>query len=305
MGRLSLLMVGGGVRLVTWLARVVPLRASYGVARMLGLAAYCVWVGGRRRSEANMLRVAGGDRGLARRYARRSFSYYGTYLIDFLRFGSITPREVRERVLFEDWPRIERERTGNGILFVTMHFGNWDLAGAAIANHGLPLTVIADTFGHEAINRLVVESRRRLGMTIVPAERMGAEVLRALRRNDVVAALADIPRANGGAGVSVEFFGEVVAIPDGPARIALRSGAPIMVGGAWRRGPLAADYWGDVERVEFEASGDRERDVVGLTQAMMYALERLILRAPEQWYIFRRLWVGDSASADGARESVA
>ncbi|MEZ4502722.1 MAG: hypothetical protein R3C39_08870 [Dehalococcoidia bacterium] len=276
----------------SWLARAVPVRLAYGAGRLGGRAAYYLWPGGRRRSQNAMRRVAGGDRALAKRYARQSFEYYGTYLIDFLRFGSFTPEHVIEAVDFDDWPRIEEQRQGNGILFVTLHFGNWDLAGAAITTRGIPMVAVADTFAHAGINRLVVGARSRLGMRVLPAERTGPEVLRALQRNDVVALLADVPQ--GSAGVQVDFFGEPVFLPDGPARIALRTGAPIMVGGVWRRGPVGAHYDADVELVRFEASGERDADILGLTQAMVEALERLIHRAPEQWYIFRNLWPADA-----------
>lgn len=276
-----------------WLARTVPLHVSYAIARACGVLVYYGWWGGRRRSQRNMLRVTDGDRSLARRYARRSFAYYGTYLIDFLRFASMTPAYVVEAVNFDDWPRIEEQRSGNGILFVTLHFGNWDMAAAAITTRGIPMVAIADTFAHAGINDIVVGARRRLGMRVVPAERTGPEVLRALRRNEVVALLADVPQR--GAGVHVEFFGDTVAVPDGPARIALRTGAPIMVGGVWRQGPQAERFDADVELVPFEPTGEREQDVHALSQAMMHALERLVLRAPEQWYIFRNLWLADSS----------
>jgi lauroyl/myristoyl acyltransferase len=274
-----------------WLASAVPLRVAYRVGRACGLAAWAVWPGGRRRSIANMRHVAGGDPVRARRYARASFAYYGTYLVDFLRFGTLAPQAIAHAVDFDDWAALEAQRTGHGIVFVTLHFGNWDLAGAAIAQH-MPLTAIADTFDNPAVDRVVVSARRRLGMRIIAAESPGPEVLRALRRNDVLAALADVPRAEGG--VRVEFFGAPLDVPDGIARIALRIGAPVIVGGVWRKGPTATRYDAQVETVRFQPTGDRSADVQGLTQAMMHALERLVLRAPEQWYIFRALWFEDA-----------
>lgn len=272
------------------LAGVVPLPLAYRLARLGGLLVWTAWAGGRRRSQANMLYVARGDAALARRYARSSFAYYGTYLVDFLRLGALSPDSIRRAIDFDDWTLLERQRAGHGIVFVTLHFGNWDLAGAAIAQR-MPLTAIADTFVNPAVDRVVVSARRRLGMRIIAAERTGPEVLRALRRNDVLAALADVPRTEGG--VRVEFFGAPLDVPDGIARIALRAGAPVIVGGAWRKGPTATRYDGGVETVHYEPSGDRAVDVRGLTQAMMHALERLVLRAPDQWYIFRSLWAED------------
>ncbi|MSP22357.1 MAG: hypothetical protein EXR66_04980 [Dehalococcoidia bacterium] len=274
-----------------WLASAVPLRVAYHVGRAVGAATWIAWPGGRRRSVANMLHVAGGDPNLARRYARASFAYYGMYLVDFLRFGTLSPETIAATVDFDDWATLETQRTGNGIVFVTLHFGNWDLAGAAITQH-MPLTAIANTFDNPAIDRVVVSARTRLGMRIIAAESPGPEVLRALRRNDVLAALADVPRPEGG--VRVEFFGAPLNVADGIARIALRTGAPVIVGGVWRKGPIATRYDAAVETVQFEPTDDRDADIPGLTQAMMYALERLVLRAPEQWYIFRTLWPEDA-----------
>ncbi len=260
-----------------------------------------VWPRGRHWSAANLAHVTGeGER--SRWLARKSFAYYGTYLVDFLRFSSLTRADIEEAIDFDDWPRIEGQRTGNGIVFVTLHFGNWDLAGAILAQR-MPITVIADTFENPGVDRVVLDARRRLGMTIVSAGRTGPEVLRALRRNDVLAVLADVPRAGGSA--RVEFFGAPIDLPDGPARIALRAGAPVIVGGVWRKGPTSPRYDACAELVEFLPSGDREGDVRGLTQAMAQALERLVLRAPEQWYAFRDLWRLDAApEAEAATAAV-
>ena len=286
------------LRFASWLLRLLPLRVSYALAHKAGAAAFYLWRGGRRRCVRNMLHVTAGDTALARRYARRSFAYYAAYLVDFLRFGALTDAELRRRIEFDDWPVIEDARTGNGVVFVTMHFGNWDLAAARIAQRGIPLSVVADTFRHRRLNELVVGSRERLGMRIISAERTGPGIMRALRRDHVVALLMDVPQPH--AGVEVEFFGGTVAVPDGPARIALRTGAPIVAGVLPRLGPASERFAGVVERVAFAASGDRERDVRALTQATMRSLERMVRRHPDQWYIFRSLWVEDREAVEVA-----
>ncbi|MCC6237920.1 MAG: hypothetical protein IT299_10145 [Dehalococcoidia bacterium] len=290
----------GALVAATRVAAAVPLALSYRIGRAAGLLAWWAWPRGRHWSVANLAHVTG-DGDAARRLARASFAYFGTYLVDFLRFSSLSRRDIAAAIDFDDWPRIEEQRTGNGIVFVTLHFGNWDMAGAVLAQR-MPITVIADTFENPGVDRVVLEARRRLGMTIVPAGRTGPEVLRALRRNDVLAVLADVPRAGGSA--RVDFFGAPIELPDGPARLALRSGAPIIVGGVWRKGPTSPRYDACAELVEFLPTGDREGDVQGLTQAMASALERLVRRAPEQWYVFRDLWRLDEArSARGVRNA--
>jgi KDO2-lipid IV(A) lauroyltransferase len=277
-------------RLSSALTRAIPVRVSYAVAAFLGVLTFYVWVGGRRRCVRNMAHVSGGDVRQARRLARTSFANYAIYLVDFLRFTRVTAEEVRRRVVFDEWARLEAQRSGNGIVFVTLHFGNWDLGAAAVAEHGIPISVIADTFGDPRLNDLVLGARRHLGMEILAAERMGPSILRALRRNDVVAMLIDVPPD--GQGVEVEFFGSPVAVADGPARIALRTGASVVAVMLPRIG-RSERVLGQIEPVEFTPSGAQERDVRELTQALMHALEGMVREQPDQWYIFRNLWVAD------------
>jgi KDO2-lipid IV(A) lauroyltransferase len=286
------------VRLLAWAARLLPLVLSYGLARAGGVLAYYAWVGGRRRCVGNMLHVTGGDQRAAQRLARRSFAHYGAYLVDFLRLIGASPEDVQRRVIFDDWERIAAERTGNGIVFVTAHYGLWDLGAVALAAHGFPVTTIADRFANRRLDRLILGSRERLGLSIVPADRVGPRVLRALKRDQVIALLVDIPFPE--TGVQVEFFGERVAVTDAFARLALRAGAPVVATTTPRLGRWSERVRCRVERVAFEPTGDAERDVRELTQATFRTLEAQIRDDPAQWYIFRRLWLEPAAEPTGS-----
>lgn len=287
------------VRIAVAAVRVLPVRLSYALARVAGVAAYYAWAGGRRRSIANMRRVTGGDDRAARRYARASFGNYAAYLVDFLRFGSLDPDELRARVHFDDWAALEERRAGRGIVFITMHYGNWDLGAAALALHGFPVAVIADTFANERLNDLVLGARAHLGMDVVAAERMGPRILRHLMRNDVVAVLLDVPVAPGESGATtVTFFGEEISVPDGPARLALRAGASVVAATLPRQRRWGEPVRGEVTPVPFTASGDAEVDARALTQAVASALEALVRADPAQWYIFRPLWIADRPAGE-------
>src|SRR5690606_9754763 len=274
-------------RATSALARLVPVRVSYGIARVVGALAYYAWPGGRRRCIDNMRRPAAGNEQLARRYARRSFANYAVYLIDFLRFMGTTPEDLTGRVRFDDWDCLEEQRRGNGIVFVTMHFGNWDLGAAVLALNGFPVAAVADRFPNQRVNELVLGSREHLGMTIIPADRVGPGILRALRRNDIVATLVDIPFSQGG--IEVEFFGGTIVVSDGPVRIALRAGSSVVAATLPRLGPWSEVVGADLSPVPYEATGDNEHDVKALTQAVFCHLEQLVQRHPDQWYIFRHL----------------
>ncbi|MYB43116.1 MAG: hypothetical protein F4X76_13255 [Chloroflexi bacterium] len=281
-------------RLAALWVRVFPLRASYALARLGGLCVFFLWRGGRRRCIANMRRVAGGDESAARRLARRSFGYYGLYIVDFLRLTDVSAREVRRRVIFDEWQQLDEARAGSGVLFVTIHFGNWDLGAASMTERGYPVSVIADAFAEPRLHDLVFSSRRRIGLRILPAGHLSLRLVRALRHNEIVGVLADVPQPEGG--VEVDFFGGTIAVPDGAARLALRTGASVVAATVPRLGPWSDQFTGDFQLVECERTGDREHDVRSLTQAMFRVFEEMVRARPEQWYIFRPLWPEDAAA---------
>jgi len=280
-------------RVAIFLARVIPLRVSYAIARGVGVLTYYAWPGGRRRCVQNMTRVTQGDQRAARRLARRSFGNYVVYLVDFFRFFGTDEAEVDRRVVVPDglWDQLRGVRQGSGIVIMTMHFGNWDLGAAILASRGFPVSAVADVFQNSRLNRMVIRSREHLGMKVIPVGRTGPGIMRALRNDDVVALLVDIPQPDGG--VQVEFFGSTISVPDGPARLALRAGASVVAATLPRRARWGDQVTADIAPVAFEPTGNQDRDVQALTQQVFHHLEGQVRRHPEQWYIFRNLWLAD------------
>jgi lauroyl/myristoyl acyltransferase len=46
--------------------------------------------------------------------------------------------------------------------------------------------------------------------------------------------------------------------------------------------------------LEFEVTGELERDVQFITQRIVSLQENVIRRYPDQWYMFRRMWPPES-----------
>lgn len=247
------------------------------------------WRGPRAIAIENMLRVTG-DAVAARRAARYSFLNYGRYLIDFVRGPALRPEAVIDKVRFDHWDAIDAAfDDGAGVIFVLMHFGNWDMGGAVLAARGYPPNAIADLVGNDRTNQLIVQARQVRGMKVIPSTRAAAGIVRAMRRNEALAMLIDTPVSDGG--VEVLFFGERMMAPAGPARIALRTGARVIpvalprANGTSDQIIAMADF-----DVRLPQTGDVERDVQVLTQRIVAAHERFIRAYPDQWYIFRRMW---------------
>jgi KDO2-lipid IV(A) lauroyltransferase len=275
------------------LVRRAPLWLSYWCAcRIADLVFFAFWREKRRITIQNMRRILGptASRASVRALARESVRNYAKYVVEFLRFPRLTHQEILEALGIDDWSRFDALLAeGRGVLFVSFHTGNWDLAGAAAGIRGYPLQVVADVIGPPALNAEIQSLRRRQGMRLIEADQPAAAaraLLKALRAGEMAGMLIDVPTPDG---VPVRLFGETAYLPAGPATIALRTGARVVPTAVFRRPDNRFGLVFD-ETFDYRPTGDRPADVRALTQAMATALERLVRRRPDQWYIFRQLW---------------
>ncbi len=278
-------------RLIILLGRPFSPKVGYFFARIIADICYLFFRGKRRALKDAMSRILdSADEREVSRASHRSFRNFGKYVVDFIHFLDTTPEEVRRRIVFEDFEPINKAMAeGRGIIFITLHFGNWDMGAAGLSAYGYPVNVVAETFEYPRMNALIQGSRRHLGMKVTPIEKVGPSIVRALRRGEILALLIDVPEPGGT--VRVDFFGAPIEVPAGPARIALRTGARVMPAVLVRvRGE--EDKIRPVVDLEltYEKTGDEQEDVRRLTQQIMSSLERLIRHHPDQWFIFHPLW---------------
>ena len=269
--------------------RVMPRRVGYVLAALLSPPIARAWGGQYARATANMRAVLGPAAPPAevRRRVRQVFRNYARYTVDVLCLPNMGRRELERTIDVIGWEHLLRARErGKGILLVTGHIGNWEVPAALLAARGFPVNVIVEQLEPPAWNDRVQAIRERAGLRAVPMETGAREMFACLRRNEVLALLMDRPLSAGG--VPVRFFGRDTRVPEGVARLALRTGASVIGAVGLRRGgrflavvspPLA-----------FEPTGDRERDVQALTQLVVDWLERQVRQHPSQWYMFRDMW---------------
>lgn len=281
-------------RLTIALTRPLPLGLGYRVAGFVAAICYHFFPKQREAVRQNAARVLDGESGeRIEAVTRRAWRNFGKFVIDFIHFPAVTIDEVHRRLCFNQWTELdEAVHSGRGVLIVTLHFGLWDLGAAALAAYGYPIHAIVDTFGYPRMNDLVQGSRKKLGMNVVPVERVGPGVFRALRRGEILAMLIDVPAP--GHAVTVDFLGAPAEVSSAPARIALRTGAwvvPAMVVRGPERDTIIRPVI-DIRGAQYEPTGDEERDVRELTARIMAALGRCLTEHPEQWYLFHPLWPG-------------
>ena len=278
-------------------AQSLPRPVLYPVAVALGEAAYLLWASRRRVAKQNFARVLerpAGDVEVAR-VARRSFRNFAKYVVEIMRFPKLHPGELERLVRIDGWEHLRAAiGQGRGLIFATIHFGNFEMGGARIADE-IPLNVGADDLSNQRLMDLLVGNRAHKNINIHSPTGAARKVLQALRRNEMVGLMMDLgPRALAFDTVRAEFFGEEAYFPRVAADLARVSGAPIVVAAVVRerdntfRGVALPPIFVD-------RKVDPAQETARVTEAIARALETFVRRWPDQWYIFRPMWPAEPA----------
>ena len=255
--------------LVTALRRLgrLPLGMLRGVGAALGLAAYLLAPGYRRKIRANLHRAGYPSRREAWRAAAEAGRMAGELPFIWTR----GPAAIARWIACDDLATLEAaEAGGHGVVFLTPHLGAFEVTARFLAQRA-PITVLFKPPTKPWLRPLLEFSRNTGAMRAVPATLGGVRaMLRALRSGEAIGLLPDQVPGDGD-GRWVPFFGEPAYTMTLPQRLAQHPGVRVVftVG---ERLP-GGQGW----RVHFEAMEEEPTP-----EAINARMEALIRRYPAQ-----------------------
>ena len=235
---------------------------------------------------------AGVDDELLDSFVERAFASYGQYWAEGAKLPAIDPDEVFSRFRIAEGLEHLREakERGNGIIIALPHVGSWEWGGSYLNSLGLGMTAVAEELDPPELFEWFRGKREAIGIRIEPLnDHAGTILLRTLTENGVVGLLCDRDIQNNG--VEVEFFGERVPLPAGPATLALRTGATLVCAACYS-GPGRDHFAVVTPPITVQREGRLRADVTRVTQLVAVELEGLIRRAPEQWHVLQPRFEG-------------
>ncbi len=206
------------------------------------------------------------------------------------RFPRLSRDNIQEWIRYDGLEHFERALgCGRGVLVLTAHLGNWELSALAHGLYGRPMHIVVRPLDNPRLDRLARRYRTLSGNRIIEKTESPRRIFEALRANQAVGMLVDQNASREG-GVFVRFFGKPACASTGLAKLALRTGAPVVPGFAlWEeaQGRYVLRFW---PPVEITATGDADADVQVNTQRMHTLLEGIIRQYPDQWLWIHRRW---------------
>jgi KDO2-lipid IV(A) lauroyltransferase len=280
------------VRLIMCLIQSTSVERGYEIARWLGWFGYVVNRRHRRVAQDNLRQAFPGRYTAAEldRLVLRVYQHFACMLIEVAHI----PRRLRQSTwsqymtLRNRAPVVKLALEGRPVILMTAHFGNWEMAGYAMAVFGMKPYSVARSLDNPYLEQLLRRFRTRTGQEIIYKRGAFDQVSAVLERGGMVAFLSD--QDAGHRGVFVEFFGRPASSHRGVALLSLKHDAPVCLGFARRTG----------RRFHYEVSVEGVLDprdyrhlpdpVWAITQDCARAVERAVRPAVDQYLWLHRRW---------------
>src|SRR5258708_25335884 len=179
--------------------------------------------------------------------------------------------------------------SGKSAIFISAHYGNWEIATMAATQRGLDVAEVYRAANNPWIDRLIASYRGSVGSELIPKGVVAARPsIPAVRDGRHLALLVDQKMNDG---IPVRFFGRDAMTAPPVAQLALRFDCAIMPARVER---LTGARFRIVMSPPIAATrtGNRHADLLAIMTAVNAEIESWIRARPEMWLWLHRRWPG-------------
>ena len=275
------------LRVLLRVLRFIPWRVAQAWGRALGSLGYRLSKRYRRVADKN-LRLAYGEsmsEAERRRITKGVFQSFAQALFEFLKAPSLSDEEVRRMVPVsaEQYAHIDELRArGKGLIVISAHIGNWELLCRRGSMDGYKFSVVARKVD-DGMSEVADYIRESGGYEVLARGNSAKPILQKLKQGGIVAMLPDQKSED----VFVPFFGRLTGTVAGPAALAIRTGAPILIVFCLRKsdGTYIIEMAPDIDQT---STGDLDADRTRIMADITAEIEKIVRKYPDQW-----LWLHD------------
>ena len=221
--------------------------------------------------------------------AKTVFFNLGRNMADAFRIPCYNSQNIDRYVRAKGLEKLDHAlQKGKGVIALAGHVGNWELMGGYLVMKGYTVNVVGAPIYDSRLDDFVVNNRLQSGMKYIARGSATREIIRALRRNEIVGLLIDQDTRHVD-GVFVDFFGKKAYTPVGPVILAMKTQAAIV--------PMAVHIQKDNthlveidEELDLIFTDDENYNRIHNTQICSDAIEKFIRKYPTQWVWMHQRW---------------
>ncbi|WP_169308535.1 lipid A biosynthesis lauroyl acyltransferase [Nitratifractor salsuginis] len=213
-----------------------------------------------------------------------------TVAMETILLQGISKEKLLDLVEFEN-PAIleEAKATGRPIIFITAHYGNWELGTLAIAaKFDLPISVVGRPLDWERANKILVATREQFGVRMIPKRQAMKAMIGVMKQKGALGLVVD-QNTSSKQGLLIDFFGHPARHTPSAAILARKFDAIVIpvfdrpIG----RGRYRISFY---DPIPMEKSDDPDADILRHVQREAKVTEAVIRCHPEPWLWLHQRW---------------
>ncbi|MBQ7593624.1 MAG: lysophospholipid acyltransferase family protein [Synergistaceae bacterium] len=209
--------------------RILPHKLALLFGRLIGRLLHLILWKKVDRCEARCVKSLGIGITLAREIIRKSFMNLGMSAVEFIRLPKIKSR-ISDYIDFpEESKKILRKALsrGKGVILMTSHMANWELAAAIVINSGFELHAVYTPQSNKDAEAVISDIRTNtMKMKIIDNHKSLREIFKTLKSNGIVVIMQDLDARKDG--VITNFLGLPASTHDGIVKLYNKFHCPIV-----------------------------------------------------------------------------
>lgn len=220
---------------------------------------------------------------------RNHYELLGQNVMEFCRIPVLSSQEIEDNVKIHHIERFQKALDqSKGIIFLTAHFGNWELMQVVSGLKGKPIHVLARPQKFPQLDDYMNEIRQSHGSVAVMRGMGIRDLIRALKRKEIIGMLGD-QDAGKNEGMILSFLGRKTTVPTGPFELAARTES-ILLPCFIVRGENGKHDLFIEEPIDCSKIIQNENELKSIAQKYVHLLETFIEKHPSHWLWASKRW---------------
>lgn len=225
---------------------------------------------------------------VAREVVAKSYINLGRSVVEFLNLAKIG-KKIDEIVSAHDIENLnDALACGRGVILLTAHLGNWELAAAYLGIKDYPMRAIGAEQRDARITKLITDIRASCGVETIGKGFDLRGAIRCLQEGNILGVLLDQDAKD--KGIIAPFLGQPASTPYGPVKLAMKMRSPIVPLFMVRRKDNIHHDLYFLPSLEERVKDFYDRPIEENVRLCNDILSEWISRHPEQWLWLYPRW---------------
>lgn len=277
-----------GIQYLSMQSRLLPHSAALSLGGSMGRMVFSLNKDKSSKAIIRCSKFLGCSLEVAREVVAKSYINLGRSVVEFLNLPKIG-KKIDEIVSVHDIENLnDALACGRGVILLTAHLGNWELAAAYLGIKDYPMRAIGAEQRDARITKLISDIRASCGVETIGKGFDLRGAIKCLQEGNILGVLLDQDAKD--KGIIAPFLGQPASTPYGPVKLAMKMRSPIVPLFIVRRKDNTHHDLYFLPSLEERVKDFYDRPIEENVRLCNDILSEWISRHPEQWLWLYPRW---------------